>query len=403
MAYTKSQLSKMFYKQDKRWADIVTSAIRKKHPLARNVKAFLNNEWSRTFNHWQEMSKRTPITNEAVNELLYFFHNSLYPAAREAGFPDSSFIFPDIELEGAEFRYPVPRFETSGWFDSLRHLLRSKEMKEMAPFIPYGSTALGTIDRLATVVSDAKDGSPAAVQTVKEIKSRSDAGDPQAAKAVEVMKVVSKNQTKGKSFYARGISVGHDPVEIGATRRHSSSSRQAPSGTAARVADHRSGKTVIYYTPPPGGGQNPYTQWGQRAVTPPPVIGPSAPIRTKLPPMPVQPPGGSPYGQPPGADPYGRPMDPFANPYGQYGYPQDPYAMYPPYDPYGFPFAPYGLPGLPPGYGYPESPVIDRGGYQQYDAATDSFFSSNQKQVYDEATGMFYPVNAENPYASFGY
>lgn len=285
-------------------------------------------------------------------------------------------------------------------YKSINRLLRSKEVKEMAPYIPYGTLALGTIEKLDSVIHDAKDGDPAAIETVREVKARANLGDLKAVKTVATMKVISKKQdAKAKSFYARGMSVGHDPVSIGAVRRHSSSSQLPPGGVAARVTDHRGGgKPVTYYTPPAGGGANPYTQWGMKPVSPPPIVGPSAPIRTKLPPMPTQP-TEDPYG----GQGYPPQVDPFAgtgyqDPYGGYGgYPYDPYAGYGGYG--GVPY-PYPLPGLPYGYGYPEEPVIDRGGFQQYDPATDSFFSSNQKQVYDEATGMFYPANAENPYAS---
>jgi hypothetical protein len=288
-------------------------------------------------------------------------------------------------------------------YKAINRLLRSKEMKEVAPYIPYGSLAMGTLEKINDVIHDAKEGDPVAIETVKEVKTRATMGDPQAKATVATMKVVSKKQSAKTSLYARGMSVGHDPVSIGAVRRHSSGTRTAPQGTAARVTDHRGGTPVTYYTPPAGGGANPYTQWGQKAVAPPPMIGPSVPIRTKLPPMPVQPQedpyGGTGYPQQ-GVDPFGGG---YQDPYGQYGgYPYDPYAGYGGYggfDSYGG-FNPYGLSGLPPGYGFSEEPVIDRGGYQQYDAATDSFFSSNQKQVYDESTGMFYPVSAENPYGN---
>lgn len=298
-----------------------------------------------------------------------------------------------------------------GFFDSLLHVLRSKTTRrvasEVVPFIPGGSAMLDTLDKVQTIIHDAKEGDPAAIQTVKEIKARSVLGDPIAKEAVKTMAVVSKAQdiktAKNKSFYARGIAVGHDPVHVvGATRRHSSSSSIAPSTSAARVTDWRGGKPVTYYTPPPSGAASPYTQWGMKPVAPPPIIGPSAPIRTKLPPMPVEPPP--------------QQIDPYADPYSQYGQPQypgvpgyPPYPQYPGapgYDPFGgygmydpYQMMPgYPLPGMPYGYGY-EEPIIDRGGFQQYDPATDSFFSSNQKQVYDEATGMFYPVSEYNPYA----
>lgn len=267
----------------------------------------------------------------------------------------------------------------------------------MAPYIPYGSMALGTLEKINTVIADAKDGDPASIETVREVKTRATMGDLKAVQTVAVMKEVSKKQSSKNSFYAKGMSVGHDPVSIGATRRSSGTSRVAPSTSAARVTDWRGGKPVTYYTPPPSGAASPYTQWGMKPVAPPAIIGPSAPIRTKLPPMPTAP-TENPYG--PGTP---QQVDPFAgtgyqDPYGGYGgYPYDPYAGYGGYG--GVPY-PYPLPGLPYGYGYPEEPVIDRGGFQQYDPATDSFFSSNQKQVYDEATGMFYPANAENPYAS---
>lgn len=108
----KAAINKMFYDQDRRWANLVNKAILSKHPIARRARAFLDREWSRTFNHWLDIATklRGDVPDAALDELLGFFHNSLYPAARNAGFPDSSFVFPDIELEGAESRYPVPDF-----------------------------------------------------------------------------------------------------------------------------------------------------------------------------------------------------------------------------------------------------------------------------------------------------
>lgn len=359
---------------------MVTRAIREKHPLAKRAKAFLDGDWSRTFNHWLEFSRRGRITDAAIDELLGFFHHSLYPAADDAGFPDTSFVFPDIELPGKQYRYPVPQFAVSGWTDAFKHLLQSKEAKEMVPFIPY----LGTLDKINTLIHDAKEGDPIAVEKVKEVKARADLGDPAAKQTATTMAVVSKAQdlktAKSKSFYARGMSVGHDFVSIGATRRHSTRSQQGLSASnTAMVADHRGGASPSKHVA---------TLWTTPVVAP--TLASKAPTRTKLPPMPVTPPTPQ--------DPYGVPQDPYA-PQGYGGYPMDPYGMNP-YGGYGYPgFDPYALPGLPPGYGY-EEPVIDRGGFQQYDPTTDSFYSSNQKQVYDEATGMFYPANAENPYAS---
>lgn len=400
--YTKAQLDRMFYQQDRKWADMVTKAIRQKHRLAKRAKAFLDNEWSRTVNHWQAISRSVPVTADAIDELLGFFHHSLYPAARDVGFTDSSFVFPDIGLEGRDYRYPVPQFQVSGFFDALKTVLKSKKTKQVAyaaaPFIPGGTTMLGTLDKINSLVHDAKEGDPVAVETVRAIKVRSDLGDPSAKNTIATIAVVSKAQSiktaKSRSLYARGMTVGHDPITFGAVR------------------DQRGGKgggggtSVTSFTryAPPKARAKVTSEWHNRSMDRLAQSGP--PVLANLPPhlkdqWKKYDQAMTPQAPPPGQQPLPPGQDPYADPYAQYGYPPyDPYAGYGGYggyDPYGG-YNPYGLQGLPPGYGY-EEPVIDRGGFQQYDPETGMFYSSNQKQVYDEATGYFVPVqDIPNPY-----
>lgn len=297
----------------------------------------------------------------------------------------------------------------SGPFDSLVHLLRSKRVKGaasmVAPFIPGGTAMLGTLSKLDEIVNDAKEGNPIAVETVRAIKMQSDTGDPVATRAVATMAVISRAQDiKGskRSFYSRGISVGHDPVTFGQSSRDQRGGRGGGGGVSVTE-----GRTPA----PPGSGGG---RWGSgtraRPGSPlyesfagraraPVTVGPRPGLRTPVGPAGPRMPPAPPAEQPP-VDPYAQ-QDPYApqqDPYAQYpGYPGFP--GYPQYPQYPIPqFDPYGLQGLPPGYGQYEEPIIDKGGFQQYDPDTDSFFSSRQKQVYDESTGMFMPVQEYNPY-----
>lgn len=304
-----------------------------------------------------------------------------------------------------------------GWTDRLANglakIFKSKSTQEtVKDMVPY----YRTLERISDVVTDAKNGDPIAIETVKEVKTRSVLGDPAAQQTVKQMAAVSRVQSlkaNKRSFYARGISVGHDPITFGAVRDQrggsggggvSVTASAQPRGVATfartpgAMVDWRGGKPsqITNY----GKGSlrgSPWANWGRDVVPSVTTINPSMPGMKVTPgplgPLPEQ-----------GTE---MPVDPFA---GQ-GY-QDPYGQYPQYDPYGggggggYPqsdpygmYDPYGMmPGLPEGYGY-EEPVIDRGGYQQYDPDTDSFYSNNQKQVYDEETGMFMPVQDYNPYA----
>lgn len=309
------------------------------------------------------------------------------------------------------------RFQrVSGWTDSLRKLLKSKEAKDMAPFIPYGSAALMAFSKMDEVVSDAKQGDPAAIATVKEIKIRADSGDPAAKEAVAAMVVVSSAQKvkakKNRGFYARGtqsVSVGHDPITFGAVRDQRGG---AGGGGGVKVTSVQRGVLT-----PTGGGYSGGTirthgdkagRWYPANFANPGNM-PAIAVST-LPPQFKTPPQGDPNYVPPPTQ-GGIPVDPYADPYGQ-GTQMSPYGGYNPYGGYGgYPmpapydpyaqygyggFDPYSL-GMPAGYGY-EDPVVDRGGYQQYDEATNSFFSNNQKMVYDEDSGMFMPDVNQNPY-----
>lgn len=310
------------------------------------------------------------------------------------------------------------------WLDSLNKLLLSKEAKDMSQFIPYGPVALGTLERLNTIVHDAKEGDPSAVETVKAIKAQSDVGDTRASEAVRTMRIISKAQdlktAKSRSFYARGMSVGHDPITFGAVRDQRggagggggvavtpgliANAVKASKRDKGALVDWRGGKPqqVSNYGKGALKGspwQNFGTGLGPQSVVYHPEGGPMK--VSPFPAAPTQP--TDPYAQ--STDPYANPYgDPYANPYGGYDPYANPYGGGYPYDPYANPYGygGYPLPGLPPGYGY-EEPILDQGGFQQYDAATDSFYSSNQKQVYDESTGMFYPANDSNPYNPYGF
>lgn len=119
---TTAQMTKAFYDQDSAWARIVQRAARSKSPRAPAAKAFLQRQWTPVLWRWLDVAGRlapdVPLAHLDVEEILRFVHRSLYPTARDVGFPETSFILaPDISLEdedrvlGADYREPIPRFE----------------------------------------------------------------------------------------------------------------------------------------------------------------------------------------------------------------------------------------------------------------------------------------------------
>lgn len=99
---TYADLTRSFYDQDSRWAHIVERAIEQHSTAAHAVTRFLRAQWEPFFRGWlQFAAHRTgtdDVTRDVLEPLLGAVHYDLYPSARVVGFPDTSFLLPDVTL-----------------------------------------------------------------------------------------------------------------------------------------------------------------------------------------------------------------------------------------------------------------------------------------------------------------
>ncbi len=362
---------------------------------ASTMARFVNSEWSQfaagilTRQDWDDWTN-------TENDILAHVNQVLYPHARASGFPDSSFLMPDIELEDREVVGRDRLTDALGFGLGLAAIA-----------VPELDRAFEVANKANQVVAKAKAGSPKAKQAIIDVKELADAGHPAAQATVETMKVISKAQDikaakadaseeqGGDSFYDQGlgghrkhrrlglfVTIGHDPLTfIGeANRRQVPGGYITPPGTTVQQvkrgtyrsqakkrqtyrdasgvrlrADSMSQLNPWYQGTGQGQGlaealaRRDYrptfaqmAEYGKQA----PGGGSFDETTLPTPPMdPGYPGGGAPgYGEGPGDYDYGDYSYEDFDPYAAYGY--DPYAAYS-YDPYGLD------PGVYADEGYP--------------------------------------------------
>jgi len=103
-AMTVIELTRLFSAQDDRWARILEYARSTRHPLAKQGVAFFKRTWRPVLGDYYEnvVSRYAPTTkapNSVIRVVLDKMADVVYPAARQAGFLDTSFVLPDITIE----------------------------------------------------------------------------------------------------------------------------------------------------------------------------------------------------------------------------------------------------------------------------------------------------------------
>jgi hypothetical protein len=104
-------VTRLFLEQDFRWSQMLARGEAVRNPVAPKVRVFLKGAWEGTLHHWMDVAgRRDPaeaLSESMRGEVLFDFNHRIYPAARAVGLPETSFMFPDIELEitvGANMR-----------------------------------------------------------------------------------------------------------------------------------------------------------------------------------------------------------------------------------------------------------------------------------------------------------
>ncbi len=108
-----------------------------------------------------------------------------------------------------------------------RTVAQNKAVKDLyndaEPALVATNPEIAAAVKIADVIAHAKDGQKKALETVKAVKARANAGDPTAKQAVVKMLAISKAQDivdSKQSLYSKGITtVGHDWTNIGADPR----------------------------------------------------------------------------------------------------------------------------------------------------------------------------------------
>jgi hypothetical protein len=103
-AMTVIELTRLFSAQDDRWASILTYAQSTKHPLAQQGLAFFKRTWRPVLGDYFEnvvsrYDSAAKAPQRVVRAVLDKMSDVVYPAARQAGFLDRSFLVPDITIE----------------------------------------------------------------------------------------------------------------------------------------------------------------------------------------------------------------------------------------------------------------------------------------------------------------
>jgi hypothetical protein len=98
------ELNRLVLAQDARWADILTYAQSTRNPAAPAGVTFFRRTWRPVLDdYFQNVAGRyapeAPVPSGVMNGLLSRMSNVVYPAARQVGLSDRSFLFPDITLD----------------------------------------------------------------------------------------------------------------------------------------------------------------------------------------------------------------------------------------------------------------------------------------------------------------
>jgi hypothetical protein len=98
------ELTRLMSAQDDRWAKILTYAQSTRHPLAQQGLAFFKRTWRPMMgDYFERVAARYDSAAKApfsvVRAVLDKMSDVVYPAARQAGFSDPSFLIPDITIE----------------------------------------------------------------------------------------------------------------------------------------------------------------------------------------------------------------------------------------------------------------------------------------------------------------
>jgi hypothetical protein len=98
------ELNRLVLAQDARWADILTYAQSTRNPAAPAGVTFFRRTWQPVLDdYFQNVAGRyapeAPVPSGVMNGLLSRMSNVVYPAARQVGLSDRSFLFPDITLD----------------------------------------------------------------------------------------------------------------------------------------------------------------------------------------------------------------------------------------------------------------------------------------------------------------
>ena len=349
-----ADIQKTALDQDMRWARIAQRVQTQAGvepelgPRFRAMRDFLNGYWSQVLTRLIEADVPPELEGAAINELLATANRKLYPSARAAGFPESSFLFPDIELSGVV----AGAIDWDRTFKSVLGIMSIAAPLALsaATGVPVTQAAQVAV-KAADTLEAAKGGDAKAKAKIAQVAAMARAGDPAAKETVKTLKVVSKAQdlklAKSSSAYGAGLTVvGHLPYQVVGYERVTRGNRESESAFRARqkrAADNnpavaaareaRAGKTQAMRE------QRSYDKLLRDNQA---IMEENYRQATQV--QPYNPYAGNPYGNPYGGLPAGG-MG--YNPYDPYGLGANPYS-----NPYANPLDPYGLGTLGLGGGY---------------------------------------------------
>lgn len=98
------ELTRLVNDQDDRWGRILTIAQSTKNPAAPAGVAFFKRTWRPAMtSYYENVAGRYDSAARAPERIVRWWLDAmsevLYPAARRIGLPDSSFVFPDIQID----------------------------------------------------------------------------------------------------------------------------------------------------------------------------------------------------------------------------------------------------------------------------------------------------------------
>ena len=119
-AMTILEMTRLWSAQNDRWGSILTYAQSTRHPSAAVGLAFFKGPWRRAMSdYFQNVAGRYDAQAKApmrvVRSVLDKMAYEIYPAARRAGLPDESFLFPDITTERGRPAIAVAGYSWMHW------------------------------------------------------------------------------------------------------------------------------------------------------------------------------------------------------------------------------------------------------------------------------------------------